>query len=64
MSDRTELRATLLVDPGNDVAYPAYKSWGWSKVGTLTPSWPNSPTFDVLVKELRDDPDDTEQGAS
>ncbi|RBO91350.1 GNAT family N-acetyltransferase [Nocardia puris] len=49
---RPEQRATLLVDPDNQLAYAAYRRWGWHRVGTLRPSWENAPTFDVLIRDL------------
>jgi GNAT superfamily N-acetyltransferase len=52
LSARPEGRATLLVDPVNTTAYQAYRRWGWRKVGRLRPSWPDAPTFDVLIIEL------------
>ena len=55
LSRRRESRATLFVEPDNERAYRAYRSWGWFKVGTTRPSWPESPTFDVLIKHLRSD---------
>ncbi|GAA5041777.1 GNAT family N-acetyltransferase [Nocardia callitridis] len=50
---RSELRGTLLVEPDNEQAYAKYRRWGWSRVGTLTPSWDHAPTLDVLVRPLR-----------
>lgn len=52
LATRTEERATLLVDPENLNAYTAYRKWGWTRVGTLTPDWPDAPTFDVLIFPL------------
>ncbi|MFC8382136.1 GNAT family N-acetyltransferase [Nocardia sp. NPDC057272] len=52
LAGRTEDRATLLVEPENDRAYAAYRRWGWARVGRLTPSWPDAPTFDVLLMAL------------
>ncbi|MGK8558582.1 GNAT family N-acetyltransferase [Nocardia gipuzkoensis] len=49
---RPEQRATLLVQPDNSRAYNTYRRWGWARVGVLTPSWPDAPTFDVLIREL------------
>lgn len=48
---RTEHRATLLVRPTN-LAYPAYRRWGWRTVGQLRPDLPHAPTFDVLLLDL------------
>ncbi len=53
LSSRPERRATLLVEPENERAYGAYLRWGWSRVGVTKPSWPDAPTFDVLIRELR-----------
>ncbi|MGO4613147.1 GNAT family N-acetyltransferase [Nocardia sp. 2YAB30] len=53
MGGRPEQRATLLVELDNTRAYERYKSWGWHRVGTLRPSWPDAPEFDVLIRELR-----------
>ncbi|MGF0319177.1 GNAT family N-acetyltransferase [Nocardia fluminea] len=50
LSQRLEERATLLVDPENPRAYSAYREWGWSRVGTLTPTWDGAPAFDVLIR--------------
>lgn len=49
---RPERRATLLVDPDNERAYTAYRTWGWRRVGSLRPGWENAPTFDVLIRDL------------
>ncbi|MEU0502208.1 GNAT family N-acetyltransferase [Nocardia sp. NPDC005998] len=49
---RPEPRATLLVRPDNSRAYTTYRKWGWHRVGTLKPSWPDAPTFDVLIRDL------------
>ncbi|WP_040700555.1 GNAT family N-acetyltransferase [Nocardia vinacea] len=52
LGHRAEQRATLLVRPDNTRAYTTYHNWGWYRVGTLTPSWPDAPTFDVLIRDL------------
>jgi GNAT superfamily N-acetyltransferase len=52
LAGRREERASLLVDPHNDVAYRAYRGWGWRKVSQLRPGWPDAPLFDVLVLPL------------
>ncbi|MGX1811020.1 GNAT family N-acetyltransferase [Nocardia sp. NPDC055321] len=52
LGGRGEQRATLLVDPQNARAYERYSRWGWRKVGTMRPDWPDAPTFDVLVRSL------------
>ncbi|MFC3963458.1 GNAT family N-acetyltransferase [Nocardia jiangsuensis] len=48
LAARPEQRASLLVIPDNRRAYDRYRRWGWRRVGTLRPSWPDAPTFDVL----------------
>lgn len=52
VADRSESRATLLVEPDNEAAYGAYRAWGWTKVAELKPSWDDSPTYDVMVLPL------------
>ncbi|WP_280445123.1 GNAT family N-acetyltransferase [Nocardia brasiliensis] len=52
LTGRTERRATLLVQPDNERAYTTYRKWGWYRVGTLRPSWPAAPNFDVLIHDL------------
>jgi len=52
LARRDEKRATLLVEPGNTVAYRAYAAWGWRAVAQLRPGWPDAPLFDVLVLPL------------
>ncbi|MFG2051307.1 GNAT family N-acetyltransferase [Micromonospora sp. NPDC048935] len=47
---RGEPRTTLLARPDNAAAQAAYRSWGWTKVTKLQPSWENAPVFDVLVR--------------
>jgi ribosomal protein S18 acetylase RimI-like enzyme len=49
---RSEQRATLLVEPDNDLAYEAYSRWGWQKVAELQPRWDNAPRYEVLVRDL------------
>jgi hypothetical protein len=49
---RPEQRATLLVDPPNRRAYDTYLHWGWYRVGSLRPAWPDAPLFDVLMLDL------------
>ncbi|OXR39782.1 hypothetical protein B7C42_08147 [Nocardia cerradoensis] len=51
LSDRPEQRATLLVRPDNERAYRTYTRWGWIRTGTLRPTWPDAPKFDVLIYE-------------
>ncbi|RDI54676.1 GNAT family N-acetyltransferase [Nocardia mexicana] len=52
LGNRTEVRATLLVEPDNDRAYRRYRNWGWRRVGTMRPHWPDAPQFDVLIRSL------------
>lgn len=52
LAARQEERATLLVRPDNERAYTAYRRWGWQRVGSLRPAWPDAPTFDVLIHAL------------
>lgn len=52
LSTRLEKRATLLVKPGNDSAYRAYRRWGWKTVNQLRPGWSDAPLFDVLILQL------------
>lgn len=52
LRNRTEQRATLLVEPDNTRAYNAYRKWGWRRVGCLQPSWPEAPRLDVLIHDL------------
>jgi ribosomal protein S18 acetylase RimI-like enzyme len=52
LGGRSEQRATLLVAPTNTRAYSTYLRWGWYKVGSLRPSWPDAPLFDVLIHDL------------
>lgn len=52
LGGRPEQRATLLVRPTNLRAYSTYQKWGWYRVGTLRPSWPDAPTFDALIHDL------------
>ncbi|MEU7633694.1 GNAT family N-acetyltransferase [Nocardia sp. NPDC049220] len=52
LAARPEQRATLLVDPENQRAYGNYRRWGWHRVGTLRPDWPDAPQFDVLLRDL------------
>src|SRR5580658_3474234 len=49
LRDRSEARATLLVNPANEAAYGIYRRWGWRKAASLRPTWPDAPLFDVLI---------------
>ncbi|MGQ4614606.1 GNAT family N-acetyltransferase [Nocardia sp. R7R-8] len=53
LEGRSEQRATLLVRPDNHRAYDKYRRWGWHRVGTLRPNWPDAPRFDVLMRDLQ-----------
>jgi ribosomal protein S18 acetylase RimI-like enzyme len=52
LSARTERQAELYVRPENEIAYRAYRRWGWRKVGQVKPDLPDAPQFDVLVLPL------------
>ncbi|MET8870764.1 GNAT family N-acetyltransferase [Nocardia sp. NPDC004604] len=52
LGSRHEKRSTLLVEPDNRRAYRAYRTWGWTRAGITKPSWPDAPTFDVLIRDL------------
>ena len=49
--DRTEERATLLVDPINAPARTAYAKWGYRTVGRIQP-FPDMPKFEAMIKPL------------
>ncbi|MEV0457779.1 GNAT family N-acetyltransferase [Catellatospora methionotrophica] len=51
LHDRTEERATLLVDPINTPAKSAYRSWGWLRIGGVRP-FPDSPLYDGMLLDL------------
>ncbi|GAA1394385.1 GNAT family N-acetyltransferase [Catellatospora coxensis] len=51
LHDRTESRATLLVDPTNTPAKAAYLSWGWQRLGGVRP-FADSPTYDGMLLTL------------
>jgi ribosomal protein S18 acetylase RimI-like enzyme len=51
IGNRTESRATLLVEPENEPAKAAYQSWGWRFVGTLQP-FQDSPKYLSMVRDL------------
>jgi GNAT superfamily N-acetyltransferase len=55
LADRTEERATLLVNPTNTRARAAYLRWGWTPVGTLRPAWPGASQLEVLIRPLARD---------
>ncbi|MFQ6395723.1 GNAT family N-acetyltransferase [Nocardia sp. KC 131] len=62
LKSRPERRSTLLVEPDNERAYRAYLNWGWSRVGVTKPSWPDAPTFDVLIRDLASTESTTVEG--
>ena len=51
LRERTEARATLLVDPTNTPARTAYLSWGWQRPGGVRP-FADSPTYDGMILDL------------
>ncbi|GHJ43955.1 hypothetical protein Cs7R123_12970 [Catellatospora sp. TT07R-123] len=53
LRDRTEARATLLVDPDNTPAKTAYLSWGWQRLGGVRP-FADSPTYDGMLLALQE----------
>ncbi|MFI0791449.1 GNAT family N-acetyltransferase [Micromonospora rubida] len=53
LGERAEERSTLLADPDNFPAQAAYRSWGWQRITKLRPSWEHAPTFDVLIRPLK-----------
>ncbi|RDI48236.1 GNAT family N-acetyltransferase [Nocardia mexicana] len=53
LGSRQEQRAALLVRPDNRRAYDTYLRWGWRRIGTLRPSWPDAPKFDALIHDIR-----------
>jgi len=55
LADRSEGRATLLVERDNVTALAAYSRWGWAKLGKLRPSWPGAPELDALILPLGPD---------
>ena len=52
LAARVERRATLLVEPDNQAAQLAYRSWGWTKDAQLQPRWSGAPLYDVLTLDL------------
>lgn len=52
LSTRPEQFADLFVEPDDDVAYRAYRHWGWRRVAQHRPGWPDAPLFDVLILPL------------
>jgi ribosomal protein S18 acetylase RimI-like enzyme len=52
LEGRPEERATLTVLPTALAAQAAYAKWGWYKVAQKYNPLPDSPLFDVLLKDL------------
>lgn len=53
LTNRTEERATLLVNPINTPARAAYAKWGYEVVGRIQP-FRDMPKFEAMVKTLRE----------
>lgn len=53
LSERTEERVTLLVNPeaGNGKVKAVYESWGYEQIGDQQP-FPDSPRFAVMMRDL------------
>jgi GNAT superfamily N-acetyltransferase len=51
LAERTEERATLLVEPENS-ARDIYTHWGWTKIGQQRPGWEGAPIYDSLIFPL------------
>lgn len=53
LSDRSEERATLAVEPVAHQARAIYEHWGWRVVGRLRgPATDFAPEFDIMVRDL------------
>jgi hypothetical protein len=52
MRQRTEARASLLVDHEHPKVRDLYGAWGYRKVGETRP-FPDSPLYDAMVLDLR-----------
>ena len=52
LSQRTEERATLLTEQGNEAARGIYEHWGWTRAASMRPSWEGAPVFDVFMLPL------------
>ncbi|KWT63863.1 hypothetical protein ADL21_00435 [Streptomyces albus subsp. albus] len=53
LADRTEERATLLVDQDHPKVHALYESWGWKTLGDLRPRIPDAPLFHAMLLPLR-----------
>lgn len=49
LADRPEKRATLLVEPDNELARRAYGKWGYETIGALLPGWAHAPTYLAML---------------
>jgi GNAT superfamily N-acetyltransferase len=54
LSERTEERATLLVDQTHPRVHALYVSWGWQTLGDLRPRLPDAPLFHAMLLPLQD----------
>jgi GNAT superfamily N-acetyltransferase len=52
LNGRSEERATLLVEQGNEAANAAYRRWGWRRIGYLQP-FPDAPVYASMLLDLR-----------
>ncbi|MGW6456294.1 N-acetyltransferase family protein [Streptomyces sp. NPDC055078] len=54
LSNRTEERVTLLVNPaaGNGAVQAVYEAWGYRKIGEQKP-FPDSPVFASMMRKVR-----------
>jgi GNAT superfamily N-acetyltransferase len=51
LADRTEERATLLVDPTHPRVLALYERWGYRALSDLRPAWPNAPLLTVMLRD-------------
>lgn len=52
LAERTEERATLLVDQEHPKVRALYESWGWHTLGDLRPRLPDAPLFHAMLLPL------------
>ncbi|MER0442983.1 GNAT family N-acetyltransferase [Streptomyces sp. Edi4] len=52
LAERTEERATLLVDQEHPKVWALYESWGWITLGDLRPRIPDAPLFHAMLLDL------------
>ncbi|WP_438297806.1 GNAT family N-acetyltransferase [Streptomyces sp. HUAS TT7] len=52
LAERTEERATLLVDQEHPKVHALYESWGWTTLGDLRPRIPDAPLFHAMLLDL------------